>query len=137
MLSPYCSGDMYKIDGYQNYLPTDAPVENILAQIRGDFEDYVIPELLDVHNIDEWKLLYQTKKNRYAQKENYILRFFSLVILMQTAAEWPKWREKYGLTQEDILAHLDWLAIMEQHSAFPDADMKSLIVRCFTPVDSD
>ncbi|WP_349947494.1 DUF4304 domain-containing protein [Lacrimispora sp. BS-2] len=137
LLSPYCSGDMYKIDGYQNYLPTDEPVKNILAQIRGDFEDYVIPALLDVHNIDEWKLLYQRKKNRYAQKENYILRFFSIAILMQSAVEWPRWQEKYGLTQEDILAHLDWLAIMEQHSAFPDGDMRSRIVRYFTPADSD
>ena len=135
MLSPYYSAGMYKIDGYQNYLPTDTPVADILVQIRGDFEDYVIPALLDVHNINEWKLLYQKKKNSYTQKENNILRFFSLAILMQSAVEWRQWQEKCGLTQEDILTHLDWLAIMEQHSAFPDGDMASKIVRCFTPQD--
>lgn len=40
MLSPYYSGDMYKIDGYKGYLPWDSPVEDICRQFgRG------VPEL--------------------------------------------------------------------------------------------
>ena len=44
MLSPYYSGDMYTIDGYKNYLPSDAPVEEICRQIGVDFEKYILPE---------------------------------------------------------------------------------------------
>ncbi|MGL6201465.1 MAG: DUF4304 domain-containing protein [Lachnospiraceae bacterium] len=131
MLSPYCSGDMYKIDGYQNYLPSDTPIENIIAQIREDFEDYLIPALLEVHNIDEWKLLYQTKKSSYNQKENCILRFFGSAILMQSVPEWQQWKEICGLTKEDILGHLDWLDTMEQYSAFPYRNMRVRIVSYF------
>lgn len=132
MLSHNCSGNMYKIDGYRNYLPTDEPIENILTQIRQDFKEYVVPALMDVHNIEEWKLLYQTKKKRYEQKENNILNFFKMAIMMQSVAEWSHWQEECGLTQEDILVHLDWVDRMEQYSAFPDGDMRSKIVRYFT-----
>lgn len=48
MLSPYYSGDMYTIDGYKNYLPSDTPVEEICGQIGVDFEKYILPELCKV-----------------------------------------------------------------------------------------
>lgn len=37
------------IDGYRNYLPLDMPVENIMKQVRIDFEDYVLPEINRIH----------------------------------------------------------------------------------------
>jgi len=134
MLSPYYGGTMYKIDGYKNNLPSDTPIERISAQIREDFEDYVIPALIDIHNIDGWKLLFQEKKKSYKKKENCILRFFSSTIIKQAVVDWSHWTERYSLTKDDVLEHLDWLTIMEQHSEFPYGNMRARIVSYFSTV---
>ncbi len=104
MLSPYYAGDMYKIDGYQNYLPTDTPVEDICRQIREDFETYILPPL---------------HAAQAAATETSGIGYISLMRL----------GKELKLDAGDIESHLEWLAVCREHSRFTKIDAAEIAIR--------
>lgn len=126
--SPYVKFNTYQIDGFSNYLPINHPVEAILRQIKSDFEDYILPTLAEIHTLEQWECLYKEKIAGYETVENRLLRYYYLVTLTQSASELTKLKERFKLTNSDIRSHLDWLETLQKNSAFPNFDMKSLVL---------
>lgn len=133
LLSPYYSGDMYQIDGYKNNLPSDTPVEQICSQIGEDFEKYILPDLNKIKSYENFSELRAQKKGHYEDKEVRLLRFYYMLQMsaselsgkgFQTAA---RMREKYKLTSDDLLSHLEWLDVCRNNSAFPQIDLKDWV----------
>ena len=134
-LSPYYSGDMYKIDGYKNFLPTDTPVEDICRQIGEDFEKYILPELSVVKSYEDFLELRARKLERYKEKEVRLLLFYHAV--QGCASEWSgrlynrvvELRKELELSAEDIASHLEWLDICRENSDFTKLDAKEIAIR--------
>lgn len=63
LLSPNRSGFGYTIDGYQNYQPKDTPVEEIIAQIKNDFEVYIMPRVTQIQTVAEFKEMKEMLKS--------------------------------------------------------------------------
>ncbi len=77
LLSPYYgSKNMYKIDGYQDYLPMDMPVEDICGHIGEDFENYILPELCAVKSYNEFLELRTQKLKQQNEKEKRLLQYY-------------------------------------------------------------
>lgn len=132
MLSPYYEGDMYKIDGYKNYLPTDMPVEDICTQFEEDFGEYILPELNTVENYEDFLALRGRKLKRQEEKEIRLLRYYyfaqsgTAATTGGSANAWlAKMREDYGLSMADIESHIDWMDVCRKNSAFPSVDAKA------------
>lgn len=134
MLSPYYSGDWYKIDGYKNYLPTDTPIEDICSQIGEDFDKYVLPELSAVQSYEDFLNLRTQKLKRYEEKEIRLLKFYHAAQLSTTAygeSVFPSLvdlRKKLELTVDDITSHLEWLDICREHH-YLTKDAKELAIK--------
>ncbi len=135
MLSPYCSGDMYKIDGYKNFLPTDTPVEDICRQIGEDFEKYILPELCAVKSYEDFLELRARKLERYKEKEIRLLRFYHVVQWCASELSGSRYdsvvelRKELELSAEDIASHLEWLDICRENSDFTKLDAKEIAIR--------
>ena len=136
MLSPYHAGDMYRIDGYKNYLPSDTPVEDICRQIEEDFGEYILPELSRVLSCEDFMELRAQKLKRYEEKEIYVLRYFHVAqmeapALTEDAAKvkWAERRKDWNLSKEDILSHIDWMDACRESSDFPAFDTKALVIK--------
>lgn len=135
MLSPYCSGDMYKIDGYKNFLPTDTPVEDICRQIGEDFEKYILPELCAVKSCEDFLELRARKLERYKEKEIRLLRFYHVVQWCASELSGSRYdravelRKELELSAEDIASHLEWLDICRENSEFTKLDAKEIAIR--------
>lgn len=122
-LSPNRSMLGYKIDGYRNYQPTDVPAEEILAQIKNDFETYIMPHIMQIQNVKGFEELKVKVRENFGTKEDRLLRYYSLMHMsgcsdsnLQRAVQLQK---EFDLTAEDIRSHYDWLEIIEQNSEFP------------------
>ncbi len=129
MLSPYCEAYAYKIDGYQNYLPKDDPLDAILEQVHSDFADYILPQLEKVHSISQWKNLYEERQAYLQEREIIILKFYHNVcggVSMGSKTSLMEWYQKeYSLTPEEVLSHLDWLETICKYSSWPNEDRVS------------
>lgn len=132
MLSPYYEGDMYKIDGYKNYLPTDMPVENICTQFEEDFGQYILPELDAVDRCEKFLALRDRKLKRQEEKEIRLLRYYYFAQTGTTAltngmanARLTEMREDYGLSMADIESHIDWMDVCRKNSSHPTVDAKA------------
>lgn len=125
MLSPYCEAYAYNIDGYQNYLPKDDPLENILKQVYTDFADHILPQLAGVQSISDWKRLYEERRTYLQRRELVILRFYHSVC-MGSGISSLQWEQKeHALTTEEALSHLDWLETIGRYSSSPNEDWVS------------
>lgn len=133
LLSPYYSSDMYKIDGYKNYLPSDEPIENILAQIGEDFADYILPDLAKINTFKDWERLRKEKRMLREHKDIRLLSYYHLACMLDwnfagTHSNMIKYQKEFELTADDIKAHFNWLEAIEKNSAFPNLSHKSYIL---------
>ena len=128
----------YQIDGYKNYQLLDTPVEEIISQIKNDFEQYILPAITDVKCVQDFTNLKEKAQKRLESTEFRLLRFYSLMqmyccddsnleLAVQTLKEDP-------LTKEEIYSHYDWLDIITKNSAFPDMDAKVFIEKVIAKV---
>lgn len=137
MLSPYYSGDMYKIDGYKNYLPSDTPVEDICRQIDEDFGQYILPELCAVKSYEDFLDLRAQKLKRYNEKEVQLLKYFYAAqscaeVLEPTGNGYDRLvtiRKNFKLSKEDITSHIEWLDICRKNSDWTKIDAKELAIK--------
>ncbi|MDE6128567.1 MAG: DUF4304 domain-containing protein [Lachnospiraceae bacterium] len=135
MLSPYYSGDMYKIDGYKDYLPTDTPIEDICRQIGEDFETYILPPLCALTSYEDFQKLRADKLKRYKDKEIRLLRYYHAA--QTNACELSgigyhmlvNLRKVLELDVRDIESHLEWLTICRENSRFTKLDATELAIR--------
>lgn len=134
MLSPYYSGDMYCIDGYKNYLPTDTPLEDICRQIGEDFGVYILPELYALKTYEDFLTLRVQKLNRYEEKEIRLLQYYYAVQSSATELSGSGrkslkgLREQLKLSAEDIAAHLEWFDVIQNNFPFTKVNAKGLAV---------
>lgn len=135
MLSPCYSGDMYRIDGYKDYLPTDTPVEDICRQIGEDFETYILPPLCELTSYKDFLKLREQKLERYKEKEIRLLRYYHAA--QAAAAELSgiggrllvNLYKELELDSRDIESHLEWLAVCRKNSSFTKLDATELALR--------
>lgn len=129
MLSPYYGARDYHIDGYENYLPKDEPLERIMAQVQSDFEDFILPQLQKVHSVADWRKLYEEKQTLRQGREIMLLGFYHSVCMgasMGSKTSLMEWYQKeHGLTPEEVLSHLDWLETICKYSSWPNEDRVS------------
>lgn len=130
-LSPNRDGLGYRIDGYRNYQPVDVPVEEIIMQIKMDFEKYIMPYIMKIQRVSDFAVLKGTLQKSHATKENRLLRYYSVMQMLccdegnlQHALQVHK---ECSLTTEDIRSHYDWLGIIRNNSMFPDNDAEIFI----------
>ncbi|MCI8465936.1 MAG: hypothetical protein HFI63_08785 [Lachnospiraceae bacterium] len=128
LLSPFHKADMYQIDGYQNYLPKDDPVDQILTQIRSDFESHILPALAQIHATADWKNLYEKQKSLSVNRENSILRYYHQACMGISPDLLRRCQKQHDLSDEDVLSRLDWLEQIQKYSSWPDRDIKSVIL---------
>ena len=135
MLSPYYSGDMYKIDGYQDYLPTDMPVEDICRQIGEDFETYILPPLCALTSYEDFQKLRADKLARYKEKEIRLLRYYHAAQADTCELSGIGYRMLVNLRKEleldtkDIESHLEWLTVCRENSHFTKLDATEIAIR--------
>lgn len=137
MLSPYYAGDMYKIDGYKNYLPTDTPVEDICRQIGEDFERYILPPLCEAATYEDFQKLRADMLGRYKEKEIRLLRYYHAA--QAGAAEMTgigyhilvRLGKELELDAKDVKSHLEWLAVCRENSCsgFTKIDATEIAIR--------
>ena len=135
MLSPYYAGDMYKIDGYKNYLSSDTPVEDICRQIKEDFGDYILPELCAVKSYEDFLELRNQKLKRYEEKEVRLLRYYYAAqscALQRTESSYNmlvEFRKDLALSAEDIASHIEWMDVCGENASFTKIDAKGLAIK--------
>jgi len=133
LTSPYCSGDMYEIDGLKAYLPLDTPIDVIRKDFREDFEVWILPELKKIHSMKDWEKLYQEKQEQRNDKMELLIRYYLCSILACCAESNRKGLEddqkRFGLTKEEIIAHFDLLEELTQRSAFPFHEPEPYILK--------
>lgn len=127
----------YTIDGNQNYKPLDMPVENIMKQIKLDFETYIVPELLKVHCLDDWNKLKAAKMNRREEKEIRLLLYFSQAHSLSCSPSnrplLAEYQNSLHLSNDDIRKNMSLLEIIAGHSRRPELLDRS---RNYVPVST-
>lgn len=135
MLSPYYFGTMYKIDGYQNYLPSDTPIEDICRQIEEDFGTYILPELSAIESYEDFLTLRLQKLKRNEEKEIRLLRYYyeaQRSVLEHSGSGYRLLVSLYkelNLSPEDIASHLEWLDIIRNNFPFNKVDAKETALK--------
>lgn len=137
MLSPLCCADWYQFDGYQDYLPSDVPVEDICRQIEEDFGSYILPELSAVKTYEDFLELYDRAQGRREEKEVRLLQFYDAAQSMASVVSMNpiqytllvNLRKNLGLNAEDVASHLEWLDVCRKRSSFTKVDARELAVR--------
>lgn len=135
MLSPYYAGDMYKIDGYQNYLPTDTPVEDICRQIGEDFETYILPPLCAAAAYADFEKLRAGRLERYQEKEMRLLQYYHAAQAAVTEVSGIGYSrlvqrgKELELNTGDIESRLEWLAVCRENSPFTKIDATETAIR--------
>lgn len=127
LLSPFHRADMYQIDGYQNYLPKDEPVELILEQVRSDFGKHILPSLAKIGSVTDWEALQAERKALLWSRENSLLRYYHTACMGISPALVRDSQRRLGLTDEEVLSRPDWLEQIRKGSSWPDADVKAAI----------
>lgn len=122
----------YRIDGYRNYLPMDDPLEEIVEQIRADFEDCILPALDRIRTKADWEILYGEKRAARDTEDMRLLRYYSSAHMLSCAESNMRGlietQRQFGLTPEKILSHFDWLEILIQNSSQTFRDTKAYIL---------
>lgn len=135
-LSPNRDSLGYRIDGYRNYKPADVPAEEILTQIRDDFESYIMPQIMQIKCVDDFDKIRTELRKKYDTKEDKLLRYYSAMHTMSCSDDnlpfAVQMQKQFELTAEDIRAHYDWLAIIAKNSEFPDVDARPYIEKALT-----
>ncbi len=135
MLSPYYSGDMYRIDGYKNFRPADTPVEEICRQLEEDFGKYILPKLCEVQSCEDYLELKDRIQKRYEERDIRLLRYYYTAQYhaldrsgngYNTLVELGK---KMRLTAADVASHLEWLDVCRENSHFTKVDAREIAVR--------
>ena len=133
MLDPRKDTMGYKIDGYRNYLPQDEPLEEIIEQVRGDFEGHILPALEQLRTKADWEVLYRERRDAGDTAENRLLRYYSVAHMLSCSeSNIPvliQNQHDFALTPEEIMSHFDWLEIIRQNSSLPCLDTKAFILR--------
>lgn len=133
MLTPRMNIMGYQIDGFRNYLPLDEPTDKIMEQVRGDFENHILPELEQLRTKADWEKLYQEKSDAGNAMENRLLRYYSIAHTSSCSesnmSNLIDTQKRFELTPEEITSHFDWLEIIRQNSALPHLDAKDYILR--------
>lgn len=137
LLSPYNASDMYEIDGYKNYLPTDTPVEDICRQLEEDFGKYILPELYAINSYEDFFDMRTQKKKQYQKKEVRLLQFYYMaqalaVSLNEIGYRYSMLAERkkdLNLSKEDIMSHLEWLDVCRKNSDRPKVDAKEFVLQ--------
>lgn len=123
----------YKIDGYRSYLPTDEPLEEIIAQVQGDFENYILPALARIHTKEDWERLYEERRAAGQTAENRLLRYYSLAHMLccseSNIPELIQIQHNFALTAAEITSRFDWLETIRQNSALPHLDARPFILK--------
>lgn len=132
-LTPRMNSKEYTIGGYRNYLPYDEPLEEIMEQIKGDFENFIFPALDKIRTKADWEMLYKEKQAVWNTTDILLLRYYSGAHMLASVESNIRCliysQQDLGLTAEQILSHFDWLDIIVQNSARPLDDPKSLILK--------
>lgn len=132
-LMPYHHSHGYQIDGYQNYLPRDQPIEDIMVQISDDFKRYIIPAISKIDSMEAWYILYEEKMKHKEDKEFRLLSYYigaSLCIPMKENFKSMSLQQSMlNLTEEDICSHFEWLDLIMVKSASPQEDLKQFILK--------
>lgn len=119
-LMPLVNSYEYTIDGYKNGLPLDEPLEKIIDQIRGDFENFIFPELDCIRTKADWDLLYREKKAARETEDIRLLRYYSSASMLACVKGnihcLISSQKDFRLTCEQIRSHFDWLEIIIQNS---------------------
>ena len=131
-LIPYHHAHGYQIDGYQNYLPRNQPIEEIMARISDDFKRYIIPAISTVDSMEAWYILYEEKMRRREEKEFRLLSYYagaSLCIpVKNNFGSMALQQSMLNLTDEDICSHFEWLDLIMVKSTSPQEDLKQFIL---------
>lgn len=132
-LSPRMKAGDYHIDGNRNGLPLDEPLEDIMEQIRGDFENYILPCLDQLRTKKDWDILYREKHAAVDAEAVRLLRYYSCAH-MDSCAESNmhfliQTQQDFKLTPEIITSHFDWLETIIQNSDQTFRDTKAYILR--------
>lgn len=113
----------YTIDGYKNYEPQDMPIEGIMKQVQLDWETYIIPELLNVHTLDDWNNLKTAKINRRAEKEIRLLLYFHqahhLSCSPSNRSLLREYQKALNLSNKDIQENMGLLKEIAEYSCLP------------------
>lgn len=132
-LRPHMGVREYQIDGYRNYLPLDEPLEEIAEQIRGDFEDAILPALCGIRTKADWELLYREKMAARDTEDIRLLRYYSSAHMLSCAESNMRGlidaQQQFGLTPEKITSHFDWLETIIQNSAQTSRNTKAYILK--------
>lgn len=132
LLMDYHHPHGYRIDGYQNYLPLDQPIGDIMFRISDDFKRYIIPEVSVIDSMEAWYILYEEKMRCRENKEFRLLSYYigaSLCIPMKDNFESMALQQSMlNLTDEDVCSHLEWLDLIMAKSASPQEDLKQFIL---------
>lgn len=130
-LSPNMDPIGYRIDGYRLFLPKDVPLEEICEQIQRDFTVFLLPELSRLHRKGEWEKLFEEKRTRFEELDVRLLRYYSIAHDMSCCADnlphLTRAQKDLSLTEEEILSHMEWLAVIAEHSGHPYLDAAPFI----------
>lgn len=134
--SPYGGSFMYQIDGYQEYLPKDVPMEDVIEHFREDFACYILPDLENITCMKDWEEYVEIAKKRRKELSYRIMNYYVSAIGACCSDNNMKnlidLQHRLELTEEDISSHLDdWLVTMTNLSALPHHDPKPYILKSF------
>ena len=132
-LMPYHSSLGYQIDGYQNFLPLDQSIEDIVSQTTYEFENFIIPGLGKLETMEDWNSLYEEKIRCRETKEYRLLCYYSSACqsapIESNFKQMAFTQEQFNLMDEEICAHLDWLDLLMMKSASPQKDVKQFVLK--------
>ncbi len=121
----------YKIDGYRRGQPKDVPVEEIMEQVKGDFETYIMPYIMQIEKVQDFEELKDELKKNFGSKEDMLIKYYTLAHSWSCSdSNLPyavQMQKDLALTAEDIRSRYDLLDIIAQNSDFPDLDAKAFI----------
>lgn len=135
-LEPFSDFRDYEIGGMSNYLPKDEPVEEIIQQIRKDFESYVLPRIRQVHTYEDMENLVRERKDFINSKEIRILRYLGMACDIVGGMNYEKELKAFGLTGADLREHLDWVDILDEKSGFPNRNSREKILSIISRVEN-
>ena len=132
----YHSGDMYEIGGLRAYAPREICVEKVMKDFREDFENFILPQILEIKNTIEWASLVEEKKKYiWKDKKVCLLRYYKQSISACCSdSNMPLLvmsQKEYGLTRQEIIEHFDWLEEMTFKSSYPYAEPDKYILKSF------
>ena len=135
-LSPYGGSFMYQIDGYQEYLPKDVPIDDIIEHFREDFVCFILPDLENIKCMKDWEEYVGIVRKRRKELPCRIMNYYASAITSccsdHNMNNLIDLQHRLELTEKHISDHLDdWLVTMTNLSALPHLDPKPYILKSF------